>query len=93
MDRNLNEVAKSHPKCVFVSLNDKKVILFNLGSFFWKKIKDLIFTHSLLFNKKVLINRLLGFEGLSGDEFKTIELTRKFILILKISLKKWLFQK
>jgi hypothetical protein len=49
MDKHLNEIAKSHPECVFVSLNAQKVFLFKKGSFFCQQIIDLIFTHSLLF--------------------------------------------
>ena len=73
MDKHLQKIALEYPDVQFLYLNALK------APFFVTKLAIKTLPTLCIFNDGVLKDKILGFEGLTGDEFKTFELTDKLV--------------
>jgi len=75
MDKHLIQIAFDHPETLFVKINADN------SPFFCTKLNIQVLPTTLLSNNGKVFDRIIGFEGLDGEEdFKTITLIRKLVL-------------
>lgn len=74
MDNHLRIVAPMHPETRFITINAEK------APFFVQKLAIQTLPTLVLFQDGVAKDRIMGFEGISGDDsFETIKLARKLV--------------
>lgn len=73
MDKHLQKICYEYPDVQFLYLNSLK------APFFVNKLGIRTLPTLCIFNDGVLKDKVMGFEGLSGDDFKTHELTGRLI--------------
>lgn len=71
MDKHLKLLCQEYPQTQFLALNAEKT------PFFVQKLAIRSLPTLCFFIDGVMRDKLLGFDGLSGDEFLTIELARR----------------
>lgn len=71
MDKHLKLLCQEYPQTQFLALNAEK------SPFFVQKLAVRSLPTLCFFIDGVMKDKLLGFDGLSGDEFLTIELARR----------------
>lgn len=71
MDKHLKLLSQEYPQTQFLSINAEK------SPFFVQKLAVRSLPTLCFFIDGVMRDKLLGFDGLSGDEFLTIELARR----------------
>lgn len=75
MDKHLRDIAYEHSETLFVKINAEK------APFFSVKLNIKVLPTVLFSNDGKVFDRIIGFEGLDGeDDFKTISLTRKLVI-------------
>lgn len=73
LDQHLKALCKYHPETVFITLNSEKT------PFFVQKLAVRVLPTLCLFKDGVMVDKIMGFEGLGGDDFRTAVLSRRII--------------
>lgn len=73
IDKHLQAIAPEHKECKFLKLDAEK------SPFFVNKLAIQVLPTVCLFKNGVLVDKMVGFEEFGGkDDFKTIEMTRRY---------------
>jgi thioredoxin-like negative regulator of GroEL len=75
MDKHLRTVAMAHPESQFLYINAEK------APFFVQRLQVRSLPTVCLFIDGKLKDKIIGFEGFSGDGFKTAELIQRLIRV------------
>lgn len=73
MDKHLRAICMLHPETHFLYINAEK------APFFIEKLHVRSLPTLCLFIDGKMKDKVIGFEGMSGDDFRTPELTARFI--------------
>ena len=73
VDQHMKAICKYHQETVFITLNAEK------APFFVQKLAVKVLPTICLFKDGIMVDKIVGFEELGGDDFKTTVLARRMI--------------